>query len=89
MRFNRPKAKIRFKSDSNRLLIDFFDPISAVRFNRHYDTIRFGTQILNLNSNWWNSIKNWSNLFKNGQKRPDFVVFVIIFNIIHHFRLNS
>ena len=26
MRLNRPKAKIRFKSDSNRLVIDFFDP---------------------------------------------------------------
>ena len=35
--FNRPKAKIRFKSDSNRLLINFFDPIPAVRFNRRDD----------------------------------------------------
>ena len=26
MQFNQPKAKICFKSDSNRLLIDFFDP---------------------------------------------------------------
>ena len=30
MWFNRPQAKIHFKSDSNHLLIDFFDPISAV-----------------------------------------------------------
>ena len=30
MQLDRPPAKIRSKSDSNRLLIDFFDPISAV-----------------------------------------------------------
>ena len=34
MRLNQPKAKIPLKSDSNRILIEFFDPISAVRFNR-------------------------------------------------------
>ena len=43
MRFNRPQAKICFKSDSNRLLIDIFDPISAVRFNHRDDSIQIGT----------------------------------------------
>ena len=31
MQSNRPPAKIRSKSDSNRLLIDFFDPNLAVQ----------------------------------------------------------
>ena len=31
MRSKRPPAKIRSKSYSNRILSDFFDPISAVR----------------------------------------------------------
>ena len=31
MQLYRPPAKIRSKSDSYRLLIDFFDPISAIR----------------------------------------------------------
>ena len=65
MRLNRPQAKIHFKSDLNRLLIDFFDPIPAVRFNCHDDSIQFQTQILNPNSNY---IKDRSNLVKNGQK---------------------
>ena len=30
MRFNQPQAKICFKSDLNRTLIHFFDPLSAV-----------------------------------------------------------
>ena len=33
-RSNRPPAKFHFKSDLNCLLIDFFDPISAVRSTR-------------------------------------------------------
>ena len=39
MRFNRPKAKIHFKSDLNRLFIDFCDPIPAVQFlsSRRFD----------------------------------------------------
>ena len=32
MRFNQPKAKIRFKLDSNCLLINFFDPNSSLDF---------------------------------------------------------
>ena len=43
VRFNRPKAKIFFKSDSNRLLIYFFDLIPAVRFHRCDDSIRIRT----------------------------------------------
>ena len=63
MRFNRPQAKIHFKLDSNRVLIDFFDPISAVRFNRRDDTIRIRTQISNPNLNY---IKNWLKFIENG-----------------------
>ena len=35
MRLDRHWAKFHLKSDSNRLLIKFFDPISAARFTRH------------------------------------------------------
>ena len=75
MRLNGPKAKICFKLDSNRLLIAFFDPIPAVRFNRRNNSIQIRTQCLNL--------------IKYGQKRPDFVVFFIIFEIICRFQYNS
>ena len=64
MRFNQPQAKIQLKSNLNRLLIDFFDPISAVEFNRCNDSIRIRTQISNSNY-----IENWSNLIENGRKR--------------------
>ena len=43
MRLNQPQANICFKSDSNRLLIDFFYPISAVRSTRGDDLIRIQT----------------------------------------------
>ena len=43
MRSNPPKVKICFKSDSNRLLIDFFDPISADRSTRRNDSILIRT----------------------------------------------
>ena len=32
MRLDQPLAKFRLKLDSNRLLIDFFDPIPAAQF---------------------------------------------------------
>ena len=75
MQFNRPKAKICFKSDSNLLLIDFFDPISAVQLNRPNVSIRIRTQISNPNSIY---IKNWSNSIENGWKQTDFIVFCVI-----------
>ena len=40
---DRPQAKFRFKSDSNCLLIDFFDPISAVWFTRRDNLIQIRT----------------------------------------------
>ena len=43
MRFNGPKAEIRLKSDLNCLLINFFDPIPAVGFNRRNDSIQIRT----------------------------------------------
>ena len=52
MRFNRPKAKINLIYDSNCLLINFFNPISAVCFN---DSIQIWTHISNPN---WNYIEN-------------------------------
>ena len=45
MRLDRPQAKFRLKSDSNHLLIDFFDPISAAQFTRRDDLIRIQTRI--------------------------------------------
>ena len=59
---NRPQAKILLKSDSNCLLINFFGPISTVRFNCRNDSIRIWTQISNPNSNY---IQNWWILIKN------------------------
>ena len=81
MQFIDLKPKFIFKSDSNHLLINFSDPIQAVRFNRRDDSIRIRTQILNPNSNY---IENWSNIIQNGRKQPDYV----IFNIIHRFQYN-
>ena len=43
MQFNRPQAKICFKSDSNCLLIDFFDPISVVLSTHRDNSIRIQT----------------------------------------------
>ena len=45
MRLDQPQAKFRLKSDSNCLLIDFFNPISAAQFIRHYDSILIRTII--------------------------------------------
>ena len=45
MRSNRPQAKFCLKSDSNHLLSDFFDPISAAQFTRRDDLIRIQTRI--------------------------------------------
>ena len=50
MGLNQPKAKIRFKSDSNQLLIDFFNPKSLPDLIEIDATIRIWTQISNLNS---------------------------------------
>ena len=40
MRSNWPQAKFCFKSVSNRILIDFFDPISAAQYTPHDNSIR-------------------------------------------------
>ena len=48
MRSNRSQAKDRFKSDSNHLLINFFDPIPAVRFNYRDDSIQIRTIYIEL-----------------------------------------
>ena len=61
MQLNRPKAKICFKLDLNRLLVDFFDPKSSPDLIKILATIWIRTQILNPNSIY---IKNWSNLIK-------------------------
>ena len=69
MRSNQPQSKFHFKSDSNRLLIDFFNPISAAQFTRRDITIQIRTQNLILN---YNLIKNLLNLIKNGQIQMNF-----------------
>ena len=43
MRLDRPQAKFCLKSDSNRLFIDFFNLISAVRFYRPDNSIQIQT----------------------------------------------
>ena len=45
MQSNRPQAKFRLKSDSNCLLIDFFDPITAALFTRRTHSIQIRTRI--------------------------------------------
>ena len=57
MQSNQPQAKINFKSDSNRLLINFFDPISAIRSTRCDDLIRIRTihieKLIKIDWNRW------------------------------------
>ena len=40
MQSNRPQVKFHLKSDLNLLLIDFLDPITAIRFTRRYHSIQ-------------------------------------------------
>ena len=69
MRSNRPPAKIRSKSFSNRLLIDFFNPNLLLKSIKIVATIQIRTQILILNLIY---IKNWS---KNDYYRPKMTIF--------------
>ena len=62
MRSNQPPAKFCFKWDLNRLLFNFFNPISAVRSTHCEDSIRI----------WTIYIENSWILIANGQKRLDF-----------------
>ena len=68
MRSNRPPAKIGSKSYSNQLLIDFFDPISAVRSIVATILIQIQIQISILNAIY---IENWS---KNEYYQPKWQV---------------
>ena len=53
------------QSDSNRLLIHFFDPIPVVRSTRHDDSIRIRTIYIKTSLIY---IKIWSTVIKNYQK---------------------
>ena len=70
MRSNRPQAKIRFKSDWNRLFIDFFKQISAFQSTRCNESICIRTiYIANSLISIENSlilIENSSILIENG-----------------------
>ena len=72
MRSNRGQTKIRSKSYSNRLLIDFFDPNSAVKSIVATSSIRNLGPNLNLTLNL---IENWSNLFEFEANLPILEVF--------------
>ena len=63
MRSNQPQVKIHFKWDSNRLVIDFFDPIPAVQSTCRGDLIQIWTIYI---KNSLIYIKNWLNLAENG-----------------------
>ena len=78
MRSNRPKAKIPFKSDSNRLLIYFFDPISAVRSTRCDDSIRIWTIYI---KNSLMLIENNLILINNGQILLTFLIKIDFFDL--------
>ena len=76
MRLDQPPAKIRSKSYSNRLLIEFFDPISAVQsivatiliqirnIYIEYSSILFGkSSILSKIGQIWTKTVNKSTIF--------------------------
>ena len=58
---NWPQAKFCLKSDSNHVLIDFFDPISAARFTRRHDSIWIRTIIISKNLIYIKKNQNRSN----------------------------
>ena len=86
MQWDQPWAKFRLKSDSNCILIDFFDPIWDVRFIRRDDTIQIWTQNLILNSNL---VENIWNLIENGQKQLYFWLNSPLSIKFDHFWLNN
>ena len=57
MQSNRPQVKFCFKSDSNGILIDFFDPISAAWYTRRDDSIQIWIIVISKESIY---IKNWN-----------------------------
>ena len=64
MRLDRPRAKFLLKSDSNRRLIDLFDPILAAGFTHCENLIQNWSRIRTKKSIY---IKNQSKLIKNDQ----------------------
>ena len=83
MQLNRTQAKICFKSDSNRLLINFFDPKLSPDLIKIIVTIRIWTRICSKKSIY---IQNSSNLIKNGSNLIENVKNQVVFD---HFRLKS
>ena len=79
MRFNWPKAKIHFKSDSNCLLINFFDLIPAVQSTRRDDSIQIRTKIIS-------KIQFISKSNRNRSKLTDFFDINWLFHINWLFR---
>ena len=91
MQSNRPQAKFHFKSDSYRVLIDFFDPKSLLYLIKMVATIQIRTRIwskksifiensLNLIENGSNLIKNGSNWIENGSNLINNVENPVVFN---------
>ena len=83
MRLNRPPVKIHFKSKSNRVFIDFYNPNLEADFTRCDDTIRIRTIYIDSSSIY---IKNWSNLFVIWLI---YIEIVIFFDIYHRFQYKS
>ena len=50
MRSNQPQAQFCFKSDLNRILINFFDLISAARYTRRDDSFQIWIIIISKKS---------------------------------------
>ena len=65
MQLDQLRAKFHFKSYLNQILINFYDPIPAVRFTRRDDSIQIRTIYIESSSM---CIENWSNLIEIGQK---------------------
>ena len=92
MRSNWPQAKIRLKSDSNRRLINFFDPnswnqIESSRQNR-LNLVRFISKNLNYIKNRLNLIENVKFIQKSSRFWPFLIKFDLFSIEIDHFRLN-
>ena len=62
MRLNPPWAKFCLKLDSNRLLINFYDPIIAAGYTRRNDSIQIWKRIRSKKSIY---INNQSKLIEN------------------------
>ena len=86
MRLHRPSAKFCLKLDSNRRLIDFFNPNSWSLIKSSWLNGLYLVWFIFKKSIY---IENRLNLIKNGQKRLDFWSISMFLITFDHFRLDN